>query len=140
MREKLKHSILIPSATLLIAVIFFTGAAIHHGWANYDQETELNYTGVIVENDIGNPHTYIDLEVHDYGEAANDEGEEVAKDIEVWNVVLAPLARMENRGLTNHAMLAVGDTVRVDGYPHRTVKDEMRAERIHIGDVTIELR
>lgn len=112
--------------------LFFTGAAIHHGWANYDQETVLDYTGTILENDIGNPHTYIDLEVHEGGEV--DEGGEV------WNVVLAPLARMENRGLSDHAMLAVGDTVRVEGYPHRTVEDEMRAERIHIGDVTIELR
>lgn len=133
MNEKKRNPVWLPVAALSAMVLIFTGAAMHHGWANYDQETVLNYTGTILENDIGNPHTYIDLEVHDFGEESDGE-------IDVWNVVLAPLARMENRGLSDHAMLAVGDTVRVEGYPHRTVEDEMRAERIHIGDVTIELR
>ena len=113
-----------------VAALLVTGSIIHHGWANYDQDTTLDYTGIILDNEIANPHTYIDFKVV---------GEE---DIEVteWNVVLAPLNRMRNRGLADDDMLAVGDTVRVVGYPHRSIKTEMRAERIIIGDVTIELR
>jgi hypothetical protein len=111
----------------IIAAVFLSGAALlHHGWANYDQDNELEETGIILDNDIGNPHTYIDLEVID--------------DDKVWDVVLAPLTRMRNRGLTDDSMLAVGDTVTVVGYPHRTIENEMRAERIIIGDTVIELR
>ena len=120
------------SLSVLLCVVVFaaSGAILHHGWANYDQDTELDYTGIILSNDIGNPHTYIDLEVID------------REDIEIkeWEVVLAPVTRMRNRGMTDDSMLAVGDTVRVVGYPHRSIDDEMRAERIIIGDVTIELR
>jgi len=113
-----------------VAALLLTGTIIHHGWANYDQDTTLDYKGVILDNEIANPHTYIDFKVI---------GEE---DVEVteWFVVLAPVSRMRNRGMTDDDMLAVGDTVRVVGYPHRTIETEMRAERIIIGDVTIELR
>jgi hypothetical protein len=115
---------------VLVFILCVSFGLLHHGWANYDQENVLDYTGSILENDIGNPHTYIDLEVPGYED----------EDAKVWNVVLAPLTRMSNRGLTDHEMLDVCDTVRVVGYPNRTIEDEMRAERIHIGDVTIELR
>ncbi|MEX0773979.1 MAG: DUF6152 family protein [Balneolales bacterium] len=112
---------------LLMCVLLVTGMAWHHGWTNYDQDTKLEYTGIILENDIGNPHTYIDLEVIDEEDM-------------VWEVVLAPVTRMRNRGMTDNAMLAAGDTVSVVGYPHRSIEDEMRAERIIIGETTIELR
>jgi hypothetical protein len=56
-----------------------------------------------------------------------------------WTVVLAPPSRMESRGLSQD-MLKVGTTATVVGYPHLKVKDEMRAERITIGDKTTELR
>jgi hypothetical protein len=118
--------------TLFICVLLTVaaGAVLHHGWANYDQDTELDYYGTILSNDIGNPHTYIDFKV------ISDEDVE----IDEWEVVLAPVTRMRNRGMTDDSMLAVGDTVRVVGYPHRSIENEMRAERIIIGDVTIELR
>lgn len=118
------------SVLLCAACFVATGAVLHHGWANYDQDTVHDFNGIILANDIGNPHTFIDFEVI---------GEEEAE-IKEWEVVLAPVTRMRNRGMDSDSMLAVGDTVRVVGYPHRTTKNEMRAERIIIGDVTIELR
>jgi len=129
--ECLNNKNRINGVFLLIVVAATAGAMLHHGWANYHQDRELDYVGVILSNDIGNPHTYIDFKV------TEAEGE---IEIEEWEVVLAPVTRMRNRGLTDDSMLAVGDTVRVVGYPHRTIENEMRAERIIIGDVTIELR
>jgi len=111
----------------VISLSFLAGMVFHHGWANYNQDNPLEYTGIILSNDIGNPHTYIDFEV-------------IGEDDMVWEVVLAPLSRMRNRGLSDDSMLAVGDTVSVVGYQHRTIENEMRAERIIIGDLTIELR
>lgn len=118
------------SVFICAAVFIAAGTVLHHGWANYDEEKEMDYNGIIQSNDIGNPHTYIDIEV--IGE------EEI--EIKEWKVVLAPVTRMRNRGMTDDSMLAVGDTVRIVGYPHRNIENEMRAERIIISDVTIELR
>ena len=120
----------ITGCLLLTFSLLTAGAVLHHGWANYHQDREMDYTGIILNNDIGNPHTYIDFRVIDNEEAA----------VKEWEAVLAPVTRMRNRGMTDDSMLAVGDTVRVVGYPHRTIENEMRAERIIIGDVTIELR
>jgi hypothetical protein len=120
------------------AVLLLTGMTLHHGWANYHQDIELTYDGVITTNDIGNPHTYIDLHVHE--RQWTDERAADYDEVEEWNVVLAPLTRMRNRGMADDSMLAVGDTVTVVGYPHRTEEREMRAERIIIGETTIELR
>jgi hypothetical protein len=126
MLSKLKTHLVVVA----MAGMFGVGAMLHHGWANYDQDTVLDYKGIILSNDIGNPHTFIDLKV------INPEDVEIVE----WEVVLAPLTRMRNRGLTDDSMLAVGDTVRVVGYPHRSIDNEMRAERIFIGDLGIELR
>jgi hypothetical protein len=120
------------------AVLLLTGLTLHHGWANYHQDIELTYQGVITSNDIGNPHTYIDLRVTErsWKDERGAEYDQVAE----WNVVLAPLTRMRNRGMTDDAELAVGTTVTVVGYPHRSVEREMRAERIILGDLILELR
>lgn len=115
------------------AVIALGSAGLlHHGWANYDQETELEFTGTIQEGSIENPHSYIELEV--------DGGQEEA-DVEesVWLVILAPASRMTNRGITVE-MIATGSEVTVHGHPHRTTDYEMRAESITIGDMTVGLR
>jgi hypothetical protein len=129
----------IPAVAMAAAaILLLTGTTLHHGWAHYHQDIELTYRGVITANDIGNPHTYIDLRVLE--RSRKDERGAVYDGVAQWNVVLAPLSRMRNRGMTDNSMLAVGDTVTVVGYPHRSTTGEMRAERIIIGDRRIELR
>jgi hypothetical protein len=95
----------------------------HHGWSGYDSERAMTLTGVIRESGYENPHGYIVLE--------GEEG--------TWHVVLAPPARMGSRGLRPEA-LAEGTETTVEGYPHRTTPDELRAERITVGGRTVELR
>ena len=109
---------------LLVSLLFpLSMALFHHGWANYDQTKELDYTGVVKEMTYENPHGLLKLE---------HEGK-------TWTVVLAPTSRMTDRGLTAD-MIAQDDTVRVVGYPHKEEADEMRAERIFVGDSKYELR
>ena len=109
---------------LLVTLLFPLSVALfHHGWANYDQTRELDYTGAVKEMTYENPHGILKLE---------HEGKN-------WTVVLAPTSRMTDRGLTAD-MIAPEDTVRVVGYPHKEVEDEMRAERIFVGDSKYELR
>ncbi len=109
---------------LLFAIpVCFSFTILHHGWANYDQTKTLSFTGEIVESSYENPHGMIKLKVDD----------------KTWNVVLAPPGRMEARGLSRE-MLTNAKQAAVVGYPHKKEKDEMRAERITIGDKTTELR
>lgn len=109
------------SALIFLGCIAFT--PLHHGWANYDQKTVLDYTGTIQESVYENPHASI----------------KVKDKKKVWTVILAPVSRMQTRGVTAE-MVAKGRSVQVVGYPHKEIKDEMRAERIFVDGKKYELR
>lgn len=109
-----------------LLLLFFMGTAftfLHHGWANYDQSQPLDYTGIIQEATYENPHATAKVNVQN----------------QTWTVVLAPTSRMQERGLTAR-MLQKGTTIRAIGYPHREIKNEMRAERIFIKNKPYEMR
>ena len=115
-----RHIVLGVSAALAVAASL--SAFAHHGWSGY--ETDIRkVSGTIDQASYSNPHGSIRLKTAD----------------KTWVVVLAPVTRMENRGLTE-AMLKVGSTVSVEGYQHKTDTNEMRAERISVSGKTIELR
>jgi Family of unknown function (DUF6152) len=114
------HMVIALSVALMLLC---ANVGAHHGWSGYDSGQTLNLTGVIQAAGYEHPHAYIKLEVAG----------------KVWLVVLAPPSRMDRRGIPR-AMLAVGTTATVVGYPSRTDADEMRAERITISDKTAELR
>ncbi len=121
----MKKQIRFPLATTLIAaaISLCSFALRHHGWSNYDQTKPMDVTGQITKATYENPHGMIQLKDEDT----------------TWEVVLAPPSRMQNRGLTKE-MLKVGTTATVLAYPHREHDNEMRAERITIGEQTTELR
>lgn len=109
-----------------IATFLASGTSIastHHGWSDYNNQQTLNVTGEIRNVTYGNPHTTIEVKTDDN---------------KVWQAVLAPPTRMHRRGLPQEA-LQIGQRVRLVGYPHRTDASEMRAERIVIGNKTVEL-
>lgn len=124
----MKREILVPQKTAMVliavaAVACFSFTAFHHGWSSYDQKKVLNLKGEIVEYSYDNPHGMLKFKADD----------------KTWTVVLAPPSRMESRGLPE-SMLKEGVQATVVGYPHLKINDEMRAERITIGDKTTELR
>jgi hypothetical protein len=108
-------------------VAFGVGAALpaaaHHGWGGYDATQPLQLTGTIQEVTFENPHGTLRLQTPE----------------KTWLVILSPPRRMINRGLQGE-MLKVGGTVAVEGYPHKTDPEEMRAERISVDGQTFELR
>ena len=118
--NRMRQSILGVSAALAAAMSVTAFA--HHGWSGYEADAR-KVTGTIEQMSYSNPHGSIRLKASD----------------KTWVVVLAPVNRMENRGLTE-AMLKVGSTVSVEGYQHKTDTSEMRAERISVNGKTIELR
>ena len=107
----------------MFTLLFAAQASAHHGWSEYDAGKPLQLSGTIEESGYSNPHGYVRLKTAD----------------KTWLVVLAPPSRMENRGLAKD-MLAKGTKASVYGYPNRNKPEEMRAERITIGEKTTELR
>lgn len=107
----------------LMLVITAGSAMAHHGWAEYDAERRATISGTISELHFGNPHVTIVVKSEDM----------------VWNVMLAAPSRLKGRGCTA-GMLAVGQTVTIEGLPHKSEEHEFRAERIVLGGKTIELR
>lgn len=107
----------------LSSVLVTTTVLAHHGWSEYDSSQTLQLQGTIEESGYSHPHGFVRLKTTE----------------KTWNVVLAPPSRMENRGLTQD-MLKVGNQASVVGYPNRNKPEELRAERITVGDKTTELR
>ena len=108
---------------LAVAALMAGQAFAHHGWSEYDASQPLALSGSIEASGYEHPHGFTRLKTAD----------------KTWTVVLAPPSRMEARGLTRD-MLAAGTRAVVVGYPNRNKPEEMRAERITVGDKTTELR
>jgi hypothetical protein len=120
-----KAPLISAAVAVLFAIVVASSTArlaAHHGWTGYS-ETETKLTGTIEMFSYENPHASVDLNV----------------DGKRWHVVLAPPSRMQSRGLQKD-MLKVGSKATVDGYVHKSIATELRAERIIIGDKTTELR
>lgn len=109
--------------TAMVLLMAVGTAAAHHGWSSYDAKQPLTVTGTIERVAYGNPHVTVFV-------AAADG---------TWEIVLAPLSRMEARGADADAM-KVGKTIEAFGYPNREQPKEMRAERISIDGRTFEMR
>lgn len=105
----------------LVVVSLAAPAFAHHGWSDYDGDKPITLKGRIRNSSYENPHATITLAV----------------DGKIYEVILAPVSRMEARGASREAV-AVGKDVTVVGYPSRSHADEIRAERIVVADGTVE--
>ena len=110
---------LIAAAILTIPTAAFS----HHGWSSYDEKKVIKIRASLSDVRWANPHGSATVR---YNKAK-------------WHVVLAPVSRMEARGLTRE-MLGPGKRVILEGYPRRDGTAEMRIERITAGNRTVELR
>ncbi len=113
----------LPTAAAVVALLLPAAALAHHGWSAYDAETVIKVTAPVSDVAWGNPH----------GAAKVRHGGKT------WDVVLAPVSRMEARGLTQ-AMLASGKPITLEGYPRKDGVAEMRIERVTVDGKTVELR
>jgi uncharacterized protein DUF6152 len=114
-----KRTILFTCAALLSA----GAASAHHGWGSYDTSKAFTISAPVGTLSWADPHARIMLE---YQGAT-------------WEAFLAPLSRMQARGVSEE-MLKPGTPVVVLGYPSTRNPHEMRAERITVAGKTVELR
>lgn len=123
-RSTIRSALKVPGfACALLCLAFASGAWAHHGWSSYDANKVMKFDAVLAEVRYRNPHAEVEAE---------HEGKR-------WLVILAPIHRMESRGLPSDA-LKVGKTVTIEGYPRSDGTAELRAERITVDGKTIELR
>jgi hypothetical protein len=114
-----KRTILFVFAAILSAGT----ASAHHGWGSYDASKAFTISAPVETLSWADPHARIMLKY---------EGT-------TWEATLAPLSRMQARGLSEE-MLKPGTPVVVLGYPSTRNEHEMRAERITVAGKTVELR
>jgi hypothetical protein len=115
---RIRHCLMGAAAALAVAT-----ASAHHGWSSYDVSKTVKIEAPLVDVQYRNPHAEATI---DYQGAQ-------------WNVVLAPVSRMESRGLPKDS-LAAGKVVSIEGYPRSDGTHELRAERITLDGKTVELR
>ena len=113
----LRFAVALAAAALVVPAAAFA----HHGWSSYDSSKMINISVKLQDVRWSNPH----------GSAR------AVYNKQRWNVVLAPVSRMEARGLTRQML---GKPVRLIGYPRSDGTREMRIERVVAGGKTIELR
>jgi hypothetical protein len=95
----------------------------HHGWGSYDASKTIIVEGPIQTSSYSNPHATITVKAPQ----------------KVWTVTLAPVSRMQARGAPA-GFVAVGKTVKAEGYASKVDPNEMRAERITVDGKTVEMR
>ena len=109
---------------LAAAILVVPSAALsHHGWTSYDDKKVIKLSSTLSDVRWANPHGSAKVKYRN----------------SVWTVVLAPVSRMETRGLTRD-MIGPRQVVTLEGYPRRDGTHEMRIERITVGSKTVELR
>ena len=111
---------LLMAATLLAVP---AAALAHHGWSSYDETKVIRHRAPLSDVRWGNPHGSAKVNF----QGAN------------WDVILAPVSRMEARGLTRD-MVRPKSIVIIEGYPRRDGTREMRIERVVAAGKTVELR
>jgi hypothetical protein len=109
---------------ITFAATVSAGAAwAHHGLGSYDATKAFTISAPVESLSWADPHAHVMLK---YRGAT-------------WEATLAPLFRMQSRGITQD-MLKPGTPVVVEGYPSTRIAHEMRAERITVAGKAVELR
>lgn len=109
--------------SLLFAALIPAAAFAHHGWSTYDPDKPVSVTGKLHAVSWSNPHA----------------GAKIAYRRRTWNVILAPIARMEARGL-KPAMLESGKLVTLEGQIRKDGAPEMKIDRLTLDGKAYELR
>jgi hypothetical protein len=109
---------------LVVALIALPGvAAAHHGWGGFDTSKVLDHSGPIARSSYANPHGTLFM----------------AKDGRELTIELAPVHRMEARGLKPDD-IAPGKSLRVYAYQNIGNQNVYRAEWVEVAGKRIELR
>lgn len=114
------HRCLLIAAALLAVP---AAALAHHGWGGFDTSKVLDHNGAIARSTYANPHGTLFM----------------TKDGREMTIELAPVSRMEARGLKADDV-APGKSLRVYAYQNIGNPSVYRAEWVEVAGKRIELR
>lgn len=98
-----------PGYALAAAALIFTGSAqAHHGTGLYEVNTDVEYSGTLIDMELVNPHSYMHFEV------AGPDGQPFAMRCEMRAAMLIRRSGWELE------MFVPGSHVMIKGHPHRT--------------------
>lgn len=107
----------------LAALALPAAALAHHGWGSFDSSKVLDHAGPVVSSVYANPHGTLVM----------------AREGRTLTIELAPVSRMQARGLTE-ADIAPGRTLRVYAYQNQRDASLFRAEWVEVQGRRVELR
>lgn len=113
------------SKLILVAALLAPAPALaHHGWSGQDNDHVTTLEGKIDAVRYRDPHAEIDLSAGP----------------QKWTVTLAPIGRMQSRGVTEDKLKA-GQVVKISGHRNLDLtRYEVKANDITIGGQTTSLR
>jgi hypothetical protein len=107
----------------ILAILPLLVASVLQGWGSYDASRQMQVEGELTAISWSGTPNGMAKVMHEAAE---------------WDVVLAPLARMAARGLTEE--MVQGRKVTLIGYPRTDGTREMRIERLILGNRVVDLR
>ena len=102
---------------VVLTVVSVGAASAHHGWGSYDATKAFKISAPVETLAWADPHTHITLKYQG----------------DVWEATLAPLFRMQARGLSE-MMLKPGTEVTVEGYPAKDHSSLANAKKVTLAD------
>ena len=124
----MKLSTFIPVTIGLL--VLSSSAKAHHGWAEFDDKTEITVEGTVTDFHYVNPHCVVELDVKDK-----------AGHIQKWQGEFSNPGVLSRRGW-NAAFLQTGDKLTITGHPARNGFPALHVTKIlaTTGEVKLELR
>jgi hypothetical protein len=115
---------------LLTSVLLIPSAWGHHGWAEFDENTEVTLEGTVTDFHYVNPHCVVEFEVKNVG------GQKQKWQGEFSN------PRVLSRKGWNAASLEAGDKLTITGHPARKGVLALHVTRIRSsnGEVKLDLK
>jgi hypothetical protein len=109
-------------SVLALACAFCTSAQAHHGFGQFDVDTDTEYSGTLTEMELVNPHSYMHFET------TGPDGQPFAMRCEMRAAMLIRRSGWELD------MFVVGAHVEIKGHPHRNDPHACYLESFTLGD------
>ena len=118
----MKKMFLILAALVAGVAVTPRPAEAHHGWAEFDENSEVKFDGIVKDFHFTNPHCVVDFDVKD------DKGQ-----THRWQGEFASPPELARKGWTA-ASLQPGDKIIISGHPAKNAVPAIHVSGIHFAD------
>jgi hypothetical protein len=121
---------LIPVSLITGLLLIPCPARAHHGWAEFNEKTEVTLQGTVIDFHYVNPHCVVEFQVKD------EKGQ-----VQKWQGEFSSPGLLSRKGW-NAASLESGDKITITGHPAHNGALALHVTRIRMstGEIKLELR